>query len=307
MRQAIHDSALIVHGGAGTIRFEQRHRRGITRALEAGRTALETTGDAIEAVVAAVASMESDPVFNCGYGAVPSLTGVVEMDASLMTAEGRSGAVAAIRDVAHPIVVARLVMARTDHRLLVGEGAIDFARKMNIPLFDPFSPERRRLYRRAMKNLKQRQKTAYFSKLNEFMPEIPPGTVGAVARDRSGMIAAATSTGGILLHLPGRVGDSPIIGAGTYASSLGGASITGHGEAICRELVAYRFVRRLRREPAPEAAHKTIAEMTKAGCSCGLIGIDGRGRIGFAFNTPGMSCGWLLAGGAIEVLEPGNQ
>ncbi|MFC1851514.1 isoaspartyl peptidase/L-asparaginase family protein [candidate division CSSED10-310 bacterium] len=284
---------LVVHGGAGNLKFRQRHQQGISEALDVGFAALRQELGALEAVVRAVSLMEEKPVFNCGLGAVPSLTGTIEMDAAVMLDDGSSGAVAAIRDVAYPIQVAQKVMELTDHRLLAGDGALDFARKIGFAHRDPLTRERTLLYKRALKKLRQKKRTKYFSKISAIMDEYLMGTVGAIASDHRGRMAVATSTGGILLHLPGRVGDSPIIGAGTFASQSGGASITGHGEAIMKELVAYQVVKRMKRMKAPEAARYSMDQLTQHKCSCGLICLDKRGEIGIAFNTPAMSYGYI--------------
>ncbi|MBN2385102.1 isoaspartyl peptidase/L-asparaginase [bacterium] len=282
---------LIVHGGAGQIKYRERHRRGIARSLAAGYVCLERGGSALDAVVAAVSMLESISVFNAGTGSVPSLTGQVEMDAAVMTDDGRSGAVAAISRVEHPVVLAREVMIKTDHRLLVGQGATLFARKLGYPDYEPLTDERVRFYQRTIKKITKTQKMKFFPRVPNFLKMYCPGTVGAVARDNKGALAVATSTGGMFLHLPGRVGDSPIIGAGTYASKAGAVSLTGHGEAICGEMAAFRLVTMLEQDSAPVAARRLITRLERRKCSCGLICIDARGRIGHAFNTPSMSWG----------------
>lgn len=231
----------------------------------------------------ALVLLEDDPIFNAGTGSVLGLTGEVEMDASLMTSEGGFGAVAALQSVRHPIEVARLVMEKTDHFLLAGEGALRFARLMGVKPCNPVTPERKTLWRRSRKELKSK----YFQKLKELGGYY--GTVGVVALDMEGRLATGTSTGGISLHLPGRVGDTPIIGAGTYCDRNGGVSTTGHGEAIMKTLLALRTVQLLARYPARVAARKAIAYATRNGCRCGLVGIDRKGGILCLDNTKGMS------------------
>jgi isoaspartyl peptidase/L-asparaginase-like protein (Ntn-hydrolase superfamily) len=284
---------LIIHGGAGKIRNEEEHRQGIKEALDSGWKALVEKG-ALEAVLAAVCCMEDNPVFNCGTGSSLNIEGEVEMDASLMLSDGSFGGVAALKNVQHPILVAKRVMEETDHLLLVGEGAQRFARKCGFPEHNPVTQTRWS----ALQDLKEKGDFPYLPRLSNALknkssfPGEKYGTVGAVARDDSGVIAVATSTGGILGKLPGRVGDSPILGAGTYASRNGGVSCTGHGEAIMKLLLAFRATEEMRWRKAEEVLSELVLWARDQGCSCGLIGIDWRGNMAFAFNTEGMSCGF---------------
>jgi beta-aspartyl-peptidase (threonine type) len=284
---------LIIHGGAGKIRNEAEHRAGIKEALNCGWEALIKKG-ALEAVLSAVSCMEDNPVFNCGTGSSLNLDGEVEMDASVMLSDGSFGGVAALKHVQHPILVARKVMEETDHLLLAGEGALNFARKMDFPEHNPITEIRQK----ALEELKQSGNLPYLPKLSQALQnrtspgEDKFGTVGAVARDDSGLIAVATSTGGIMGKLPGRVGDSCILGAGTYASRDGGVSCTGHGEAILRLLLAFRACERMHFKKAQEVLSELALWAKDQGSSCGLIGIDWRGNIAFAFNTESMSYGF---------------
>jgi beta-aspartyl-peptidase (threonine type) len=198
--------------------------------------------------------------------------------------------VASLREVKNPIRVARLVMEKTDHILLAGEGALRFARLMGVKPYNPATPERKALWRRSRKGLKSK----YFQRLKELSEYY--GTVGVVALDQKGRIAVGTSTGGINLHLPGRVGDTPIIGAGTYCDQNGGVSTTGHGEAIMKTFLALRTVQLLARYPAKAAARKAIDYATRNGCRCGLIGIDRKGGILCLDNTKGMSWCYIKDG-----------
>jgi beta-aspartyl-peptidase (threonine type) len=275
--------AIIANGGAGGINFAQRRARGLRKAVEAAYDILKSHGSSLDAVVQAVSLLEDNPVFNSGTGSTLGLTGEVEMDASIMTSDGRFGAVAGIREVRNPIRVARLVMEKTDHMLLGGDGAIRFARAMGVKPYDPRTRERIRAWNRARKKLSSK----YFPRLEKLKDHY--GTVGVVARDQDGLITVGTSTGGISLHLPGRIGDSPIIGAGTYCDENGGVSTTGHGEAIMRTFLALRTVELLARYPAGAAARKAIDYATKHGCRGGLIGIDKKGDILRRENTEGMS------------------
>lgn len=281
---------IIAHGGAGGIFYPRRRDRGLRAAVKAGYDVLWQGGSCLAAVEETVARLENTPIFNAGTGSMPGLTGTVEMDASLMTSAGDFGAVAAIRDVQNPIRVARLVMEKTDHLLLSGEGAMRFARIMGIPFYKPLTPEKKLAWRRARKSLKN----VYFPRLARLIEYY--GTVGAVAIDRRGQICAGTSTGGILLHLPGRVGDTPVIGAGTYCDKNGGVSTTGHGEQIMKLLLAFRAVQYLKRCPAPTAGRLVIDFASKHQCRCGLIGLDAKGRIMCVENTKGMSWCYLKNG-----------
>jgi len=281
---------IIANGGAGGISFPERRDKGLRKSVGAGYEVLEGGGTSLEAVVQAVALLEDDPIFNAGTGSVLGLTGEVEMDASLMTSEGGFGAVAALQSVRHPIEVARLVMEKTDHILLAGEGALRFARLMGVKPCNPVTPERKALWRRSRKGLKSK----YFQRLKELSDYY--GTVGVVALDQEGRIAVGTSTGGVSLHLPGRIGDTPIIGGGTYCDRNGGVSTTGHGEAIMKTFLALRTVQLLARYPASVAASKAIDYATRQGCRCGLVGIDKKGGILCLDNTKGMSWCYIRDG-----------
>ncbi len=279
---------LIIHGGAGRIRDSELYRRGIRQALSRGNEVLRSHG-ALEAVLAAVCSMEDDPIFNCGTGSALNLEGEVEMDASLMTSDGCFGAVGGLMRVQNPILVARKVMEETDHLLIVGDGAEILAQKWGFPVYDP----RTEAEKQALEELKRAKESVYLPRLAQFLENSSGGTVGAVARDEEGHIAVATSTGGILGKLKGRVGDSAVLGAGTYASPWGGISATGHGEAIMKFLLAFNGVEDMKEEGAPRAIEKWVKFALDRGCRCGLIGVDWRGNLGFAFNTQSMAFGYV--------------
>lgn len=277
------DIAIIVHGGAGGIAYPQRRRRGLERAARAGYEILRQGGSSLDAVERATMVLEDAPVFNAGTGSYLNLAGQVEMDAALMCGDLRFGAVGAIRDVKNPVHIARLVMERTDHLLLCGDNATRFARLMGARRHDPRTREKVRAWRRK----KRRCESAHFVKFVDFIGRY--GTVGAVAIDQGGLISAATSSGGINLKLPGRVGDTPVIGAGTYANRDGAVSATGHGEEIMRLLLAYRTVALMGRMDAARAGRIALSHATRAGCQCGIIGIDRRARILCRSNTRAMS------------------
>jgi beta-aspartyl-peptidase (threonine type) len=237
-------------------------------------------GRSLDAVEAAVRVLEDAPRFNAGRGSVLTSTGTVETDASIMEGDQlRCGAVAAVSRIANPVTLARHVLEDGRHVLLAGEGALAFARAAGMPECDPASLVTAR-------RLRQLQGTTADLK----------GTVGAVALDRHGTIAAATSTGGVSGKLPGRVGDTPIIGAGTYADSrLGGVSCTGTGEAIIRVVLARRALDMLRDAEDPDyAAHVAVDLLVEEGRGDGgLIMLDAKGRIGYAQSTSFMPVGWM--------------
>lgn len=279
--------AIIVNGGAGSAKAlspeeQALARKGVIKAAEAGYLVLGKGGKAIDAVVEAVRVMEDEPIFNAGTGSVLTINGEVEMDASLMTMDGRYGAVGAIKDVKNPILVARKVMEETDHLLLVGEGAVKFARYMGFEKYNPITKRQQE----KLAQLKAKAESQYFPKLKKYLEY---GTVGAVALDRYQEVAAANSSGGIRGKLSGRVGDSASFGAGIYASVLGGATATGHGEGIIKLLLAKMAVDWMKIYNAQTAIEFALKEAKKAGCRCGMIGIDIKGNLGFGKTTEYMA------------------
>jgi beta-aspartyl-peptidase (threonine type) len=275
--------AIAVHGGCG--RWDGRDTRGALRgvraAVDAARRILGSGGSALDAVCAAVVVLEDDPLFNAGTGATLNRDGDVEMDASVMVGdELHCGGVAAIRRVRNPVLVARRVMEETPHVLLAGRGAKTFARRQGFRDYDPITPESRRRFRSA--------KAA----------EAARGTVGAVALDAEGRLAAATSTGGIALKLPGRVGDSPVPGAGNYATPSAAASATGRGELILRHVVTKALCDRVAAgRGAARAARETLQRLPlERGDSVGVIALDRRAGIGVAIRGGAMPHAWYVAG-----------
>jgi len=268
---------LIVHGGAGANPAEAGdYRQGVRDAALAGWRVLADGGAALDALERAVRALEDDPRFNAGRGSVLNRDGAVEVDASIMEGDRlQCGAVAALSRIANPITVARRVLESRRQVLLVGEGALAFARSVGIPECDPAS----------LVTDRQRKRHAELAR----QPATRGGgTVGAVALDRNGTIAAATSTGGTPGKLPGRVGDSALIGCGTYAdSSIGGVSCTGDGEAIMRVVLGHRALRYLKDADDPDYAAKVAVDLLvdEGGGQGGLILIDWRGRVGFATST----------------------
>jgi beta-aspartyl-peptidase (threonine type) len=277
--------AIIVHGGAGRIRAEELPQRldGCKDAALAGWEIIQQGGSALDAAEAAVVALEDNPLFNAGTGSTLNSLGEVEMDAAIMEGETlRAGAVAAIQRIRNPIKLARSVMEDGRHLLYAGEGALLFARQIG---FSECSPE----------SLIIDSERKHWQEKH--------GTVGCVALDATGKIAAATSTGGIFNKLPGRVGDSPLIGCGTYADDRGAVSCTGQGEAIIRIVMAKTALDLLKDEAGPQAAaNQAIALLAqKIGGIAGLIMIDRQGRIGYARNTERMPVSFILSDGQVHL------
>ena len=299
--------ALVAHGGAGApgIASERpERRRGMLAALRRGAEILRTGGSALDAVVATVAALEDHPMFNAGFGSLLNSEGRVEMDASIMIAEPvaephaarrnhahhpeyrvSAGAVAAVSRARNPIMLARAVMELTPHILMAGAGAERIARRAGLTLVRPDEMVTDRARERW--RIREAQRLAA-----EADGADGHGTVGAVALDERGAIAAATSTGGVPGKLFGRVGDSAIVGAGTFAHSFGGASATGQGEAIIVTALCREAVMAMADAPPPRVARDAIEELIDStGAEAGLILIDGRGRIGYAHNAASMQVG----------------
>jgi beta-aspartyl-peptidase (threonine type) len=314
--------SLIVHGGAWDIPDNEvaEHQEGCRRALEAGWRVLEQGGSALDAVEAAVRVLEDAPIFDAGVGSVLNLDGAVELDAAIMDgATLRSGGIAAVRRIRNPITLARRVL-ESHVILLVGQGAERFAESAGVPLCDPaeliVERERQRwVALRAQEDFKTQD--AFGAKKSEGEKDVSPphpltssplhplthpgDTVGAVALDRYGHLAAGTSTGGTPNKLPGRVGDSPLIGCGLYADDqTGGCSSTGWGESIIKVLLAKTATDLIGAGyESVAAARAAIATLERrvAGLG-GCILLDGRGRVGFAFNTPRMAYAYRMEDGA---------
>lgn len=295
--------SLAIHGGAGSMepgRFtaeeEAAYLAGLDAALAAGSKVLEAGGSALDAVEAAVVVLEDDPLFNAGRGAVFSHEGHNELDAAVMDGSTRSaGAVAGLTATKNPVRAARAVMEKTPHVLLSHEGADRFSAENGIEQAPPewfATPERRRQWEEF-----RAKQTGWFD------TDLKYGTVGAVARDAAGHLAAATSTGGLTGKRWGRIGDSPSIGAGTYADDRGCAiSATGTGEYFIREAAAHEICAQMRLagKSAQDAATGVIAEIAAMGGDGGVIFAGSDGETGFAFSTPGMFRGRADSTGLIE-------
>ena len=250
---------LIAHGGAGKWRpgSDDDAMAGLRGAVGAGRAILAGGGSALDAVCATVVLLEDNPIFNAGTGAVLNFDGFCELDASVMVSrDSRVGAVSGLQRVRNPVLVARKVMEETDHVMLTGDGAQRFARVMGFPDHDPVTPERRADWF-DKRNRIDEVLGARALKMRRFLkehPEYAGGTVGAAAVDASGMLAAATSTGGVTLKMVGRVGDSPVPGAGNYACARVAASATGTGEYVLRSLATRSIAERVEQGAGLEEA-----------------------------------------------------
>lgn len=302
---------IVVHGGAGTWHPErsQNGLEGVKRAAKTGFDILKNGGNAVDSVMEAVAVMEDEGAFNAGYGSSLNIEKNVEMEASIM--EGKTlnaGAVGLLKDVKNPIRLAKIVMEKTDHVFMVGEGAEKLARIFNMKRRKPVTNLRLKYYeqqRKALLNGKfELPKLAELVKKHPELFELE--TVGAVALDKNGNAAAATSTGGFPLKLPGRIGDSPLIGCGTYADNQAGAcSTTGIGEIAIRLVLAKSVCNYMENgKKAQEAAEMAIRLVNKRISSVynsmGLIAIDVHGGVGAAHNSPNLCWAYITP----EMEEP---
>jgi L-asparaginase / beta-aspartyl-peptidase len=287
---------LIVHGGAGLLATDDHEAvmAGCKAAVEAGLALLRAGRSAVDAVEASVRVLEDNPLFNAGYGSVLNSDGIVEMDALIMEG-GRNliGGVAGVRRVRNPVSLARCVMEKTPHHLIVGEGAERVAIANAIPLVDPqsmISPGSMAEWREYIASRDAKLKGH--------------DTVGAVALDLQGGLAVAVSTGGLTDKMPGRVGDSPMAGAGGYASNgAGAACATGVGETIIRSMLTFRAVQAIENGAnAQSAADGVMPVFARYDGDGGLITIDALGRVGVAHNTPFLPVGWWseLEGGPVR-------
>jgi len=299
--------AIVVHGGAGNITHEsippekeQEYMDKLKEAIVAGANILDNGGSSLDAVETTIKILEDCPLFNAGKGAVFSADGVNEMDASIMDGSNlNAGAVASVTNIKHPISAARKVMEKSKHVMLVKEGAEIFAEEQGIEIVDPsyFYTEKRW---HSLQKAKEREADKKDDKTKK------SGTVGCVALDKNENLAAGTSTGGMTNKKYGRVGDSPVIGAGTYANNKScGISATGHGEYFIRNVVAYDISARMvyGGETLEEAGNNVINKVLKEqNGSGGIIALDKNGNVSMPFNTTGMFRGWMKAGGEAEVL-----
>ncbi|OJT19175.1 isoaspartyl peptidase/L-asparaginase [Archangium sp. Cb G35] len=315
---------IVIHGGAGVIKRESLtpEREAAVRAvlaesLQAGHAILAKGGSSLDAVTAAVRVMEDSPLFNAGKGAVFTHDGKNELDAAIMNGRTReAGSVAGLHHVKNPIVLARAVMEKSPHVMMIGAGAEAFAKQQGVELVDPgyfYTEERWQSLQRALEAEKKQQQTPP----EQGQPQGPQtfwehpagqehkfGTVGAVALDQAGNLAAGTSTGGMTNKRFGRVGDVPVIGAGTYANERCAVSATGHGEYFIRYTVARDICSRMEYLDLPllESANQVVLDvLVKAGGEGGVIAMDAQGNFAMPFNSSGMYRGYMGPEGVAAV------
>jgi beta-aspartyl-peptidase (threonine type) len=311
---------MVIHGGAGTItrknmsaEKEAAYVAALTKALQTGYDVLKSGKTSLDAVEATIHIMEDSPLFNAGKGAVFTHDGKNEMDAAIMDGKTlMAGAVAGVTTIKNPISAARAVMEKSEHVMMVGPGAELFAKQAGIEIVDPkyfYTKERWDGLQQAIKEDSTKSVLDHGNKksmkLGTINHDYKFGTVGAVALDKSGNLAAGTSTGGMTNKKYGRIGDSPIIGAGTYANNLtAGISCTGWGEFYIRNVVAHDIsaMMEYKNMPVAEAAKAVLDKVGKMGGDGGLIALDAKGNVTMPFNTEGMYRGTVTADGKIEVL-----
>ena len=291
--------ALVIHGGAGvmseklmTPEIQKQYLEALNRALQVGDSLLKAGGTCMDAVVKTIMVMEDSPLFNAGKGAVLNHEGIAELDASVMYGKTlAAGAVAGVRDIKNPIVLARTVMEKSEHVLLSGSGASKFAVENGFKLV----PNSYFITERRQKELQELLNKEMETGIND-----KHGTVGCVALDTYGNIAAGTSTGGMSNKKFGRIGDSPIIGAGTYANNTtGGFSGTGHGEyfirlSFTRDISALMEYRQM---DIKNACQAEVQKLTQLGGTGGVVGLDKQGNVAMEFNTSGMFRGFIKSNG----------
>lgn len=318
--QAQKKYVLVVHGGAGTIlkkdmtpEKEVAYTAALTKALQHGYDAIKSGKTSLDAVEAAIHVLEDSPLFNAGKGAVFTHDGKNEMDAAIMDGKTlKAGAIAGVTIIRNPITAARAVMDKSEHVMMVSRGAEQFAKQAGVEIVDPkyfYTKERWDGLQEAIKEDSVKTVLDHGNKksmkLGTINRDYKFGTVGAVALDKMGNLAAGTSTGGMTNKRYGRVGDSPIIGAGTYANNLtAGISCTGWGEFYIRSVVAYDVsaMMEYKNLPVADASKKALDKMEKLGGDGGLIALDKNGNVAMPFNTEGMYRGTVTEDGKIEVL-----
>jgi len=298
--------SFIVHGGAWNIPDDMvhAHRMGVSNALEIGWSILSKGGDGVDAVEQAVKSMEDDPTFDAGRGSFVNALGEIELDASIMNGSDlRCGAVAAVQNIRNPISLARLVMEKSEHVLLSGIGAVRFAKENGMLQCKNDDL----LVGRELQRWKELQSKTSFTTKDAFTSNLPSDTVGAIAFDKNGNIVAGTSTGGTPNKYPGRVGDSPLIGCGTYADSqIGGVSCTGWGEAIMKVVLAKTIIDQMEMNGAngDAAAQIGIDRLAKKASGYGgVIVLDKFGNPSVCFNTPRMARAYRTSDMQSNVIE----
>ena len=306
----------MIHGGAGTIlksnmttEKENAYKVKLTEALKAGYAEIQKGNTSIDAVAASIVIMEDSPLFNAGKGAVFTADGKNELDASIMYGKNKSaGAIAGVHTIKNPIKTAIAVMQKSEHVMLSGVGAEQFAKDQNLEIVDPkyfWTKDRWE----GLQKLKQKEQSTSTKKVSQnTLPESYEidqkfGTVGAVALDKKGNITAGTSTGGMTNKKYGRIGDAPIIGAGTYANSQVGISATGWGEYFIRATAARTIAAKMeyQNKDVKTASQETIDEIEKMGGDGGLIALDKDGNMAMSLNTAGMYRGAITEDGEIMI------
>lgn len=306
---------LVIHGGAGTIlksnmtaKQEDEYKAKLTEALKAGYAEIQKGNSSVDAVAASIMIMEDSPLFNAGKGAVFTAEGTNELDASIMYGKDKSaGAIAGVHTIKNPITAAIAVMQKSEHVMLSGVGAEEFAKEQKLDIVDPSYFWTKNRWE-GLQKLKQKEKTTTKKVSQSTLPESYEidqkfGTVGAVALDKSGNIAAGTSTGGMTNKKYGRIGDAPIIGAGTYANSQVGVSATGWGEYFIRATAARTIAAKMeyQNKNIQTATQETIDEIGKMGGDGGVIALDKNGNIAMPFNTAGMYRGAVTEDGEVMI------
>lgn len=300
---------LVIHGGAGTIRKENmtpereaQYRAKLEESLSTGFKVLKNGGTSVEAVIATLQVMEESPLFNAGLGAVFTNEGIHELDASIMDGgSGMAGAVAGVRTIKSPIEAAYQVMVNSKHVMMAGRGAETFAESRGLAMVDNsyFYTERRYKSLQKAKEAEASESAGRMRESSSLLPfqDYKYGTVGAAALDKDGNIAAGTTTGGMTNKRYGRIGDSPIIGAGTFAENISCAiSATGHGEFFIRNVVGYDIAALMKYKgmSITEAAEEVVMKkLVEKGGSGGVIGLDRQGNIMMTFNSEGMYRGYI--------------
>lgn len=302
---------LVIHGGAGTIlksqlseEKERLYHQALSQALKAGFTAIQNGEDAQQAVSKAIMVLEDSPLFNAGKGAVFTHEGKNEMDAAIMLGHSlKAGAVSGIQTVKNPINAAIAVMEHSPHVMLSGKGAEEFSRSVGLEIVDPsyfYTKERWKGLEKARQSEKK-DPSASTSIKGQAFHDYKFGTVGAVALDQKGHLAAGTSTGGMTNKRWNRIGDAPIIGAGTYANHMVGVSATGWGEFFIRTTAARSLAALMEYKglDVASAASQTIEHIASLGGDGGLIALDSKGNVALPFNTAGMYRGYITESGTI--------
>lgn len=305
---------LVIHGGAGTItkenmtpEKEKAYKDKLTEALKAGYAEIQKGKTSVDAVQSAIVVMENSPLFNAGKGAVFTHEGRNELDASVMYGKNKSaGAVAGVHTIKNPIKAAIAVMQKCEHVMLSGKGAEEFAKEQKLEIVDPkyfWTQDRWNGLQKALEKEKLKKATSQNKKPDYLEIDQKFGTVGAVALDKEGNITAGTSTGGMTNKRWNRIGDSPVIGAGTYANAQVGISGTGWGEFFIRSTAARTVAAKMeyQHKDVKTATQEVIAEIGKMGGDGGLIALDKNGNIAMEMNTAGMYRGAITDKGEIEV------